>query len=397
MGECVDEMKNGRWAELDHDLLNEIVLKLNYCYDDYIGIRGVCREWKMALPKVPCLVLPFSEDNTLETHLAHRKIYHIRFPQLRGTKIRGSSHGWLITVGMDDTLRMINPLNPNQHFFLPPLSTLPHVVSYHPHEVDKEYLLQEFGDDIIYPVEKVHMQKSFQVQKVILSSPPDDNNPDFMVIVIFSTLCRLAFCRHDSNKWIDIPKLGKIEYRYNYKDAIFHEGKIYVIDFKGQLFESSLKKGGIPLPSIRKAPPPPLFDTQGNPHYNQAYLIGCPEGGLIMVARNFNYYAVEEHYPCCYNSVKFDIYRMSNVNTKQWSRVFKLENGAIFIGLNSSIWMTNHTLLPHGQRNNIYYTDNNLECHYLKLLGGMFNMDEGTICRFFPNSHLLCPPPVWWL
>ncbi|OIV91430.1 hypothetical protein TanjilG_02048 [Lupinus angustifolius] len=397
----VEGVKNGRWAELDHDLLNEIAMKLNYSYNDYIQARSVCTEWKMALPKVPCLVLPFSEDNTLETYLAHRKIYHIRLPELCGTKIRGSSYGWLICVGIDDTLQMIKPLNPKVHFFLPPLSTIPNVVSYHPNEIDNEYLLQEFGDDDIYPMGRITLQKCLQIHKVILSSPPDDNNQDFMAIVIFSSYSRLAFCRRDDTKWIDIPKSGEAEYTYDYKDAIFHEGKIYAIDFKGQLFEYHIKKGGIPIASSRKVPPPPHFNSSTiDPNYNQAYLIGCPKGDLIMVARNFNYYQAEEDAPDCYNSAKFDIYRLSSVNMKQWSRVFRLENGAIFIGFNSSTWMVNHTL-PHCQRNKIYYTDNNLEYHYREQMGGhdigMLNLDEGTICRFSPNSYLLCPPPVWSL
>ena len=55
------------WAELDPDLLDEIVKRVDY--GDYIRLRTVCKKWSLELPKIPkhiknpWLLLPIDDEN----------------------------------------------------------------------------------------------------------------------------------------------------------------------------------------------------------------------------------------------------------------------------------------------------------------------------------------------
>ncbi|MED6158542.1 hypothetical protein PIB30_033667 [Stylosanthes scabra] len=170
------------WANLHPDLLRKIA-KLMYSYDDYIRLRCICKQWNSF---IPWLVLPF--DHTFDTHcLEARQICHVRVPEIKDIFIRGSSHGYVITVTISDgTLRIIDPFIKSQ-FDLPPTSTFPDIVSY------DEYTIVEhiFDGSQHYSQTRLKVHAT-TIDKIITSSPPSDK--DFMAVCIYGLNNRLAYC-----------------------------------------------------------------------------------------------------------------------------------------------------------------------------------------------------------
>ncbi|KAF1887626.1 hypothetical protein Lal_00040680 [Lupinus albus] len=460
----MDHVESSEWTELNDDMLHEIA-KLIYCYDDYYRFRAVCKQWNRVLPQIPnrpWLVLPF-DDKDLETHVAEKKIHYVKLPEMQNNKLRGSCFGWLIVVGFDGTLRMLNPFT-RKHKDLPPISTFPTIFEYNrdrgnPYTVkdlkyfhaddnnfdhqdhvhhdedcnddgedddnssyqgndpnddsyDECYYANENDDsdedfddedddpddedgdhdrdfddggddsdnsDIIYHgptsgtycVSNKFIHETY-ITKIILSCPPNDEyiEEDFMAIAIYGQYCRLAFCKHSDNKWTDIPKSQKDchdDCDYDYEDAIFHQGKIYVIDGLTQIFVFDIKNLGTPVGGIIEIPKPhDLYFSA--PNWKLGYLIGCVDGGLLMVIRHFNFYEVPNKKLCCCNSPKFDIYKLEK-GAKEWSRVFELKNYALLIGFNSSVSVPAHNV-PNGWDNGIHYAYDILPTQAYGVVGG---------------------------
>ena len=394
-----------QWSELHPDLLNEIAKRM-YSYEDYVRLRYVCKQWNLLLPKTPdhgnpWLVLPF--DKTFNTHgLEEKKIYHLKLPEIQSNFFRGSCHGFLIIVMVSDgALQMLNPFT-KFRFNLPPISTFPNIVDYDPSE--EEYIVRNFEDGGSYRQERLYLHK-IQFEKIITSSPP--NCEDFMAVSIYSQDDRLAFCKLGDTRWTDIPH-ERIQCRF--RDVIFHEGKIYAIDIGAELHEFDMKTR-VPLRGFRKFVAPPR-DLCPYVNLTDKYLIGCPNGGLLMVVRNLGLCRHSQTGErCCYWTYKFDIHMLKN-ETEQptWSRINTLGNYAMIFGFNSSTWMLPNNF-SYEKGNKIYYTDNQLVNHSLEPVGddddivelagghdiGVLDLEDGINNRLFPNSNLLYPPPVWLL
>ncbi|KAE9602281.1 hypothetical protein Lal_00049966 [Lupinus albus] len=480
----MEHVESREWTEMSDDMLHEIA-KLLYCYDDYYRFRAVCKQWNKVLPQIPnrpWLVIPF-DDKALETRVAEKKIHYVKLPEMQTSRLRGSCFGWLIAVGFDGKLRMLNPFT-RKHKDLPPISTFPSIFDYNPdrenpytvkdnkyfhadnnnsgredyvyHDEDSnddgedddnssdqgddpddnsydegddanenddsneddDDLDGDFDDedndsdegDIIYLgpiygtfcVSNKFIQRTY-ITKITISCPPDDeyNEEEFMAIAIYGQYCRLAFCKHGDKKWTDIPKSQKDcddDCDYDYEDAIFHQGKIYVIDGYTQIFVFDIKNPGTPVGGIIEIPKPhDLYFFARN--WKLGYLIGCVDGGLLMVIRHLNFYQVQNiKFPGC-NSPKFEIYKLEK-GAKEWSRVFELKNYALLIGFNSSVSVPAHNV-PNGWDNGIHYTDNILPTQSSGVVGGndigVFNFEDGKSTQLFPDITLLTPPPVWLL
>ena len=392
-----------QWTKLDANLLNEMA-KHMYSYDDYVRLRYICKQWNLLLPKTPnhrnpWLVLPF--DETFNTHpLEEKEIYHLRFPEIKDNFFRGSCYGYLIIVMVSDgVLRMLNPFT-KSHFDLPPISTFPNIVAYQPEH--KDYIVRDFKDGHTYTKKKLIMHKIL-LEKIITSSLP--NNDDFMAVAIYGSYDRLAFCSLGDNRWKDIPHERT---ECGFQDVIFHEGKIYAIDRDAGLHEFDMKSR-VPLRGFRTIITAPL-DLVPYADLDHKYLIGCPNGGLLMVVRNlvlFAHHETEEK--CCHWTYKFDMYILNNeMKQPMWSRLHSLGNYVLILGFNSSIWMLPNTF-AHEKGNYIYYTDNQLVNHMLQRVGddivelvgghdiGMFDLEDGINDYLFPSTNLLYPPPVWLL
>ncbi|MED6193874.1 hypothetical protein PIB30_023243 [Stylosanthes scabra] len=398
------------WANLHPELLREIA-KLMYSYDDYIHLRCICKQWNSSIPRIPdhgnpWMVLPF--DHTFDTHcLEARQICHVRVPDIKHSFIRGSSHGYVITVTISDgTLRMIDPFIKSQ-FHLPPISTFPNIVSYDPTE-DKYTIAEHIFDGGQHYLERRDKLHTRIIDKIIISSPPSDK--DFMAVCIYGPDYGLAYCRLGDSEWKDMPH-NEISRCY-FQDVIFHGGKIYATNDKGELHEYDAKTG-LPFRGFKTLVTPPDVPSH---ELTRKYLVASPEGGLLMVITNqilFRHHEVE--IKCDNWTYKFDVYMLNDNERNQqptWASINTLKNYALVLGYNSSAWMLPNSRFSCGKSNMIYYTDyqeigqtfvigddNRFHHDIVYLYGGhdngLVDLDNGLIDRLFPN--LPSAPPVWLL
>ncbi|XP_057762016.1 putative F-box protein At5g60060 [Arachis stenosperma] len=395
-----------RWADIDENLLKEISKRF-HAYDDYIQLRLVCKEWSLKLPKIPngnkipWLLLPdetvrnhsyedeeiyhlmqlaAADDETLDTcALEERDIYHVMLPEMQSYNkfIRGSGHGWFIVQSISDgTMQMLNPFT-NRRSYLPPVSAFPDIIDYQPDNHGDEYTLWDFRD-IRSTMERdlVHRR---HVYKVIINSSPEHDIENFMAVVIFGPNRRLAFYKPGNMRWVEFPTRDKW-----FDDVIFFQEKIYAINNYGQLYEFDTKtraglKGGI----HETRPPSKIFLSP----LRHKYLIGCPNGSLLMLVRHIEKKGEE------FETSKFDIYELKR-NRKKWSTIDNLGNYILVIGFNSSVQIP----VPYlSKGNQIWFTDN-LSLYYGPVAQdiGIFDLDHGSFHRVLLAVKFLCPP-VWLL
>ncbi|KAE9611838.1 hypothetical protein Lal_00011620 [Lupinus albus] len=302
----------------------------------------------------------------------------------------GSCFGWLISISIDGVVQMFNPFT-NISYDLPPLSTIPTIVDYHPELTDEEYTIMRFAfDGSTYTTleSKSSIQKTWLVKIVISSSPSED----MMALAIYGEYNRLAWCKFGDTKWTDFftPEMFKIVL----EDAIFYEGKVYGLNCNAKLYEFDVTTS---IGCITQVPMPddPYIDV------NIKYLVRNVEGDLLMVSRFLNHHEVPgiDHPEVCNNTVKFEVYKLHKI-AKKWRRIFSLGDYVLVVGLNSSICM-----MPFSDgkgnwvRNCIYFSDDDVCSQSTEIVGGhdvgIFNLENGEVHKLFPNLELLYPPPIW--
>ncbi|RYR49240.1 hypothetical protein HN51_051594 [Arachis hypogaea] len=261
---------------------------------------------------------------------------------IKDNLIYGCGYGWLITVVISErAIRMLNPFA-KSHLDLPPISTFSDVVRYHPNWHGDEYVLMELSDGWIYTIDAISFHK-YEIWKIVISSPPD--NDDFMAVAIYEECSKLAVCKLNDRRWTHIP-IEKISPFF--QDIIFFQDKIYAVDFN--LYEFDKK---VIMDELGKNPPPqfvPLLSSIGGicevpppaklvMYYNYSmnkYVIGCVEGNLLMIVKHDSWVMKMLH--VCN---KFDVFKL-NKNSKEWSRMYSLEDYAVMIGYNFSVQMFPH-------------------------------------------------------
>ncbi|XP_025693038.1 putative F-box protein At4g17565 [Arachis hypogaea] len=344
MGEFDD-----RWSNIHQDLLNEIT-KGFYSYDNYIRLPLICKQWNLKLPKipdgnkVPWLVLSMGsaatesfeeEAHALEEEvrapedegifdtrsLEEKGIYHLMLPNMQDNRMCGSCHGWLIIVMVyEGTIRMLNPFT-KVHLDLPPVSTLPNIIN-----INGDECTMYCGDKII--TRNTIFMHEIQILKAIINSAPNnDDDSNFIAVVIYGSLLELAFYMPNENRWIRFPTKDLDDVH----DVIFFEEKIFAVDGNGQLYEFDTRTKSGPVGGKHEATPPP-----SNGMYNCYYLIGGDNGSLLMLVRGAKDRYCMKNYKWLGETVKFDIYELKK-NEKTWSRIDSLGNYILLIGLNSSV------------------------------------------------------------
>ncbi|XP_027362853.1 uncharacterized protein LOC113870461 [Abrus precatorius] len=125
------------------------------------------------------------------------------------------------------------------------------------------------------------------------------------------------------------------------------------------------------------------------------HLAAHGNGRLLMVGMHYAFTRNPGSY--AYQTNNFNIYMLTK-NEPEWSRLYNLGNYALVLGLNSSI-STIPQAFTYTKPNHIYYTDNLLEHHHVKDVGGhdigVFDLESGSNSQLFPAAQFLLPPPVW--
>ncbi|KAE9611983.1 putative F-box domain-containing protein [Lupinus albus] len=224
------------WIWLPSDLLYEIGKHLQ-SPKDYVRFCATCKSWNMNLLKTPnhirgpLLVFPFSHETYA---IKEENDFYLRLPEMQNNiLLRGSCFGWLIRTSIDGVVQMFNPFT-NVSYDLPPFSTIPTIVDYHPELKDQEYTIMQYGlfDCSTYTTlqSKSSIQKTWLTKIVISSSPSED----FMALAIYGEYNRLAWCKFGDTKWTNFSTLEM--FKIVLKDVMFYEGKVYALNCDAQLY-----------------------------------------------------------------------------------------------------------------------------------------------------------------
>lgn len=296
--------------------------------------------------ELPLLLLPnsFLNNNDIKSFLSipTYKLHHLNLPAAQGKIICGSSAGWLIVIDYVSTIILINPLT-SAHIQLPQIS---------PNKV--------------------------LIHKAILSSEPECDPYNFVVMVIYGEKKQLAYYKARSESW-EVLEAGC------YYDDVISEGrrKFYAVNEHGKVVKCKVNS----LPAFKEVLEPWSF--QGN----KLYLFRI-EGQFFVVFRS-----LKDHQVSGYETYKFSVFKL-NVKKERYHMMGSFPSVALFLGQNQSTWL--HADETKGVvGNSIYFTDD-----YASGCGGggghdfgRYNMEDDSVERFecwdFQNLKCIESRPIY--
>ncbi|KAF5204054.1 F-box protein skip23 [Thalictrum thalictroides] len=331
-------------TQLPNDIIDQFGKNLN-CIEDFLSFGCVCKSWYQSFQRIkkkhppfsPVLMLVYKEDaqnvQTFHTFSADKKHLNLSIPHalIQGKRCLGSPFGWVVTIGLDLQIHLLNPFSRDQ-IPLPSQPTFPHQCRF---IKEPEDIRQMF------------------VHKFVLSSTPSDESgqsASFVVIAIYLHDLRLAFAKLGDEAWtsIESPQGG------GYEDAIFFNGQIYAIDWEGILCVCEIDNGS--PKAIEIASPP---DHEGGDS-NKFYLVEM-SGDLLLVERIVIEIDRESMLHFHYCTVYFQVFKF-DFEENLWNMLLDIGDHALFIGNNTSFALSTSEF-PRFKRNCIYFTDDHLETY----------------------------------
>ncbi|KAF5175106.1 F-box protein [Thalictrum thalictroides] len=328
-------------TQLPNDIIDLFGNKLD-CIEDFLSFGSVCKSRYQSFQRIkkkhppfnPVLMLVYEESQYVQTiyrfssekkHLGLRRIPNAL---IQGKRCLGSPFGWVVTIGLDLQIHLLNPFSHDQ-IPLPSQPTFPH----------QSRFIKE-------PEE---LRRMF-VHKFVLSSSPSDESASFVVIAIYSQDLRLAYAKLGDEAWtfIEGPQEGGFE------DAIFFNGQIYAIDWEGILCICEIDKGS---PNAIEFASPPEHEAGDS---NKFYLVEM-SGDLLLVERIVLEIDRESMSHIHYCTVSLQVFKF-NFEKKCWNVLLDIGDHALFIGNNTSFALSTSEF-PRFRRNCIYYTYDHLETY----------------------------------
>ncbi|PSS01043.1 F-box protein [Actinidia chinensis var. chinensis] len=356
------------WSKLPNELLRLIVGRL-HLIEDYMRFGGVCRSWHLiTLEKdsYSCSKLPwvmFTEKETTDIREFHsifsNKIYKLYLPEIFGRRCWGSSHGWLVTIGTDLEMHILNPLSRVQ-ISLPPLHKCSNL---------KKLICtpKEFRDYFVY--------------KAVISSSPAD--PNCIVMAIYSDHGKIAFTRPSDKAWTPL------ECSHVWlEDIIYLNGNVYAVECSRDVLMFDFT--GSHLKTIAFAP----AQEEGGSDYEAKYLVELG-GEIYMVIRClYDTRIIDTPY---LRTWVFVVYKLDTCREK-WEKVDGLGNWSIFVGSNYS-FSVSASDDSECRKNCIYFMDD--YCGMYNMPGsydtGIYDLDSCKVEPYLTDkvSRYAYSVPLW--
>ena len=206
------------WSHLPLDLVREIVNQMT-TFKDYIAAQGVSQDWRSARSSIsrgPLLPLPalmlskplLPEMRTLFS-LYDNSHHRLQLSEVRGKRIWGSQHGWIVTLGSRYVTQLVHLMTGNR-------INLPQIQRLAPRE-EWFCLVRKFN---------------------LLKDPTDEST--FLVIAIFGPMNSLAFTRvrlgvalnrRGEGEWVVVANPENLKFM----DVAHLNDQIYAICDNGKL------------------------------------------------------------------------------------------------------------------------------------------------------------------
>lgn len=373
------------WTKLPIDILGLIVQNFDLV-EDYHKFRAVCKSWRSSIQeegkpkfsrKFPILIVTEPDYEEKEGSLIFysqltSQLLEMKFPEAACKRRMGIYPGWILTVGRDFQIDVLNPFTRRQ-FNLP--SMLRFKDQYE--DVSPTYVVEIF------------------VTKVIASTSPEQD--DCVLLAIYGRFDILAFARIGDGVWTNISVSTR-------GFAVYYKGKFCAVDRRGVVFVCDLHHKDGPLATVAS---PTLLAPFSLEHYQKYLVESC--GDLYLLFRERKGYS--EEYNCLYgrftsgfyvfrlvrddgNHCKYPSYRLEEV--------YDLGDSAFFIGYNPSISTSSSDCV---RANSIYFGDDKL-MRYLFGGGGrdmgIFDMktkkveDHYHVSQFQFQFRSPINPPFWF-
>ncbi|GJZ30250.1 hypothetical protein Tco_0575297 [Tanacetum coccineum] len=257
------------WLEMLPEVLDIIALKYINCYEDYPSFAGVCKSWHLAAARTylnsngppsrfPSLMLAEkSKDHESRELLilSNKSIRKIRLPQAYDKACK-SSCGWILTMGRDFAIQLINPLS---------------------------------GEVINLPKPKTCCWRSVDpsnwditILKVVLVFPSK------LVLILKCCATELGFCHIGDDKWTTIEdSLNNSSFPKS--DITFYNGQVYTYNKWTTIIQACNVNGKDPTVLVDVATmPKDLDDQDAGPNY---YIVGLDDKErkqLLINIKHFN-------------------------------------------------------------------------------------------------------------
>ncbi|XP_060179548.1 putative F-box protein At3g25750 isoform X1 [Lycium barbarum] len=361
-------MSTADWSKLPMELVGLIASRLHFA-EDCLRFGAVCKSWRIGILQngnslcsfLPWLMLPQWKNESLRTCYSpsNCKSYDICLPDVLDKRCWGSSHGWLVTLGANFEMHLLNPLSRAQ-ISLPPLHKCPNL--------NLVCTGKSFRDSFVY--------------KVILSASPC--SADCVIFAIYSDNWKMAFAKPGDVSWTPLSCI-----RGHVDDAICHDGRFYAIDTFGEVliwdFSGSF---------LKKIAFTPSRDMD-NLVYVTTYLAEI-EGQIHAIMRLLFDTRITD--APCLSTWCFKIYKLDICN-EMWEEVKSLGDWSIFVGSNHSFSIS-CSVYPECESNCIYFTDDFSGAYYDAMHGydmGIYNVQNGRVKPLLQEnkSDFAFSLPLW--
>lgn len=387
------------WSELQRDLLESIAQRLDKM-EDFVAFGGVCTCWRAAATKnnfkglrlwqqIPYLMLSAQDDEKdvdreFYSLIERQVVAKVSLPKLRGKKFY-ESLGWLLTVGSEGDMSLLNPFLGALEIQLPHQNTFPEYEQYetHPH---------------------------IFVQKMALSARPNEVE-NFVVMLICGSVNYLAFWRPNDRNW------NRIETRKSaYTDVIYHNNssRFYAIDHAGNVVACDVSGPNPAEARVVFRFDRELFDFKEMYVFEFSSSEKLEKDSLVIVTRDNHPdfgddQDVELEFPV-YGTTEFKVYEVdlsegghNEVAISPPREIKSLGSRAFFLGQSASMSLEVSSNNPAIKPNHIYFTD---DCWFGYISNpegggkdmGVYNLETRTIEPFYEGERQLLSricPSLW--
>ncbi|KAL5726223.1 SWR1-complex protein 3 [Ranunculus cassubicifolius] len=346
-------------SQLPDGIIDLIQKKFN-SVEDFVRFGAVCKSWHSAVEsrkKTQDVSLhPWLMLATYDHHkkgiqkfynLSNKKTFKLKLPQIQGRRCFGTSFGWMVTIGIDLNIHLLNPFT-GIRLPLPSQPTLPNQYDC---KLSPQHLRRSF----------VHKSMAIQLQ-----TPKSES----IVVMAIHSQSYLSFVRPGDSAWtlVDCPT------RRGFHDVISYNGEIYAFNAYGDLM---------------------LCEITDAAHSKAITIASHPEGFVpgnkyYLVEMNGSLHCVERVYTADsknigYATTFFEVHEF-DFGTKSWTYLYDLGNYALFLGTNTS-YAIEIDEFSELKPNCVYYTDDHFELYERKVCDmGVYDYGKQTKEDFYSGD-----------